>query len=84
MPEAFRDHALGDVIGHAVGDALGMSLEFETPDAEPPVTDRVGDGPLRFKPKLPFRPSICRAFRQTSHPRALDNTPILLNECRIL
>jgi ADP-ribosyl-[dinitrogen reductase] hydrolase len=49
MSEAVRDRALGAFIGLAVGDALGTTLEFETRDAKPLVTDMVGGGPFNLK-----------------------------------
>ncbi|WP_456686979.1 ADP-ribosylglycohydrolase family protein [Bradyrhizobium sp. P5_C11_2] len=49
MSEAIRDRAVGAFIGLAVGDALGTTLEFETRDANPPVTDMVGGGPFNLK-----------------------------------
>lgn len=48
MSEAVRDRAVGAFIGLAVGDALGTTLEFETRDSNPPVTDLVGGGPFNL------------------------------------
>ncbi|WP_426313808.1 ADP-ribosylglycohydrolase family protein [Methylobacterium fujisawaense] len=45
---AVRDRAVGAFIGLAVGDALGTTLEFETRDINPPVTDLVGGGPFNL------------------------------------
>ncbi|MGH1573133.1 ADP-ribosylglycohydrolase family protein [Methylobacterium sp. P31] len=50
MSEAIRDHALGALIGLAVGDALGTTLEFQGRDTKPPVYDIVGGGPFDLKP----------------------------------
>lgn len=50
MSDAVRDRSLGALIGLAVGDALGTTLEFETRDAKPPVTDMVGGGPFNLLP----------------------------------
>lgn len=44
------DRALGAFIGLAVGDAIGTTLEFETRDAQPPLTDMVGGGPFKLRP----------------------------------
>jgi ADP-ribosyl-[dinitrogen reductase] hydrolase len=44
------DRALGCLLGLAVGDALGTTLEFEKRDAKPPVTDMVGGGPFGLAP----------------------------------
>ena len=48
--ESVRDRALGAFIGLAVGDAVGVTLEFEGRDARPLLTDMVGGGPFRLKP----------------------------------
>lgn len=50
MSEAIRDRALGALIGLAVGDALGTTLEFQRRDTKPPVYDIVGGGPFDLKP----------------------------------
>lgn len=44
-----EDRALGCLVGLAVGDALGTTLEFTTRDAGPQVTDIVGGGPFRLQ-----------------------------------
>ena len=43
------DRALGCLIGLAVGDALGTTLEFAARDSLPHVSDIVGGGPFRMK-----------------------------------
>lgn len=48
-PEA-GDRALGCLIGLAVGDAVGTTLEFARRDAGPPLTDMVGGGPFGLQP----------------------------------
>ena len=40
------DRAKGALVGLALGDALGTSLEFTARDTRPPVTDLVGGGPF--------------------------------------
>jgi len=45
-----RARYLGCLLGLAVGDALGTTLEFATPGTFGPVTDMVGGGPFRLKP----------------------------------
>ena len=45
-----RDRAQGALIGLALGDALGTTLEFSTRDTLPPVTDLVGGGPFELAP----------------------------------
>jgi ADP-ribosyl-[dinitrogen reductase] hydrolase len=49
-PEAARrDRALGALIGLAVGDAVGTTLEFKSKPREPLIDDLVGGGPFRLK-----------------------------------
>ena len=56
MPAAFtegaarQDRALGCLLGLAVGDALGTTLEFARRDSRPAVTDMVGGGPFGLPP----------------------------------
>ncbi|MBV5319004.1 MAG: ADP-ribosylglycohydrolase family protein [Desulfobulbaceae bacterium] len=40
----------GCLIGLAVGDAVGTTVEFKTPGSFPPVKDMVGGGPFGLKP----------------------------------
>jgi len=49
-PEALRDRALGALVGLAVGDAVGTTLEFKGRDTYPLLTDMVGGGPFGLKP----------------------------------
>lgn len=42
--------AIGAMIGLAVGDAIGTTLEFKTRDSYEPLTDMVGGGPFKLKP----------------------------------
>jgi ADP-ribosyl-[dinitrogen reductase] hydrolase len=48
--EAVLDRGIGCLVGLAVGDALGATLEFKTRDQHPPVTDLVGGGTFNLKP----------------------------------
>jgi ADP-ribosyl-[dinitrogen reductase] hydrolase len=51
MPDdPVTDRALGSLLGLAVGDALGTTLEFSDRDTQPPLTDIVGGGPFRLRP----------------------------------
>lgn len=50
MDRAVRERALGAMLGLAVGDALGTTLEFAERDARPPVTTFVGGGPFALAP----------------------------------
>ncbi len=45
-----RDRALGALVGLAIGDALGTTLEFSARDSLPEVTDLVGGGPFHLEP----------------------------------
>ncbi len=47
--EAVDDRALGALLGLAVGDALGTTLEFTRRDQRQRVTDLVGGGPFRLQ-----------------------------------
>lgn len=48
--DAATDRACGCLLGLAVGDAVGTTLEFSRRDAHPPLTDMVGGGPFRLRP----------------------------------
>ena len=50
MTPQVEDRALGALLGLAVGDALGTTLEFKRRDTYPPLTDMIGGGPFRLKP----------------------------------
>ena len=45
---ASRDRAVGALVGLAVGDAVGTTLEFKRPGTFEPITDMVGRGPFRL------------------------------------
>lgn len=44
-----RDRVRGSLIGLAVGDAIGTTVEFKKPGTFEPVTDMVGGGPFALK-----------------------------------
>jgi ADP-ribosyl-[dinitrogen reductase] hydrolase len=44
------DRALGAMVGLAVGDALGTTLEFSARDSQPRLTDMIGGGPFKLEP----------------------------------
>lgn len=44
------DAAKGMLLGLAIGDALGTTLEFQPRDVHPPVTDLIGGGPFGLEP----------------------------------
>ena len=45
-----RDRAIGALVGLAVGDALGTTLEFKARDTYQPLTTMVGGGPFDLNP----------------------------------
>ncbi|MEQ9015740.1 MAG: ADP-ribosylglycohydrolase family protein [Marinovum algicola] len=45
-----RDRALGALVGLAVGDAIGTTLEFTARDSRPPLDDMIGGGPFHLAP----------------------------------
>jgi ADP-ribosyl-[dinitrogen reductase] hydrolase len=45
-----RDRYRGALLGLAVGDALGTTLEFKRPGTFEPIIDIVGGGPFGLKP----------------------------------
>ena len=44
------DRAVGALVGLAVGDAVGTTLEFKRPGTFTPITDMVGGGPFQLEP----------------------------------
>ena len=44
------DRYRGTLLGLAVGDALGTTLEFKRPGTFEPIINIVGGGPFRLKP----------------------------------
>lgn len=49
-PSSFEDRVVGALLGLAVGDAVGTTLEFQRRDSYPPLTDMIGGGPFRLEP----------------------------------
>ena len=47
---ASRDRFRGALLGLAVCDALGTTLEFKSPGSFKPITDIIGGGPFGLKP----------------------------------
>ena len=45
-----RDRFRGCLLGLAVGDALGTTLEFRSPGSFEPIDDMVGGGPFGLEP----------------------------------
>ena len=48
--EGIRDRGVGALLGLAVGDAVGTTLEFRNRDSTPRLVDLVGGGPFDLKP----------------------------------
>jgi len=48
--DAARDRAVGALVGLAVGDAVGTTLEFRRPGSFDPIDDLVGGGPFDLAP----------------------------------
>jgi ADP-ribosyl-[dinitrogen reductase] hydrolase len=46
--DAIRDRAIGALVGLAVGDAVGMPLEFKPRDSAQPLLDMIGGGPFNL------------------------------------
>lgn len=46
----FKSRAIGALLGLAVGDAVGATLEFKPRDTYTPLTDMIGGGPFRLAP----------------------------------
>jgi ADP-ribosylglycohydrolase len=49
VPMTSEDRAVGALLGLAVGDAVGTTLEFKRPGTFEPITDMVGGGPFRLR-----------------------------------
>ena len=50
VPLDVRDRMRGALLGLAVGDAVGTTVEFCAPGSFAPLTDMVGGGPFRLQP----------------------------------
>ena len=50
LPTSAQDRAVGALLGLAVGDALGTTLEFSARDTRPHHTQMTGGGPFRLAP----------------------------------
>jgi hypothetical protein len=46
------DRSLGAILGLAVGDSMGMPLEFSPPGTFKPVNDMIGGGPFNLDPGM--------------------------------
>jgi ADP-ribosylglycohydrolase len=50
MDITLKDRFRGALLGLATGDAVGTSLEFQSPGTFQPITDMIGGGPFGLKP----------------------------------
>ena len=50
LDKQIRDRARGALLGLAVGDAVGTTLEFKPRDSYEPLTDMIDGGPFRLAP----------------------------------
>jgi ADP-ribosyl-[dinitrogen reductase] hydrolase len=48
--QAIEDRAIGSLLGLAIGDAVGTTLEFEARDSVDLLTDMIGGGPFDLRP----------------------------------
>jgi ADP-ribosyl-[dinitrogen reductase] hydrolase len=48
--EAIWDRGVGALVGLAIGDAIGTTLEFAPRDSYPPLAEMVGGGPFALEP----------------------------------
>ena len=51
MRSEMSDRFMGAIVGLAVGDAVGTTVEFMPPGEFPPVTDMVGGGLFNLEPE---------------------------------
>jgi ADP-ribosyl-[dinitrogen reductase] hydrolase len=74
-----RDRAIGAVIGLAVGDALGTTLEFARRDARPLLAEIVGGGPFRLEAgQWTDDTAMALALAESLHScRELDETHLM-------
>jgi len=50
MPALERGRFRGALLGLAIGDAVGATVEFKPRDTFPPLTDMIGGGPFQLEP----------------------------------
>jgi ADP-ribosyl-[dinitrogen reductase] hydrolase len=79
MTPAIQDRARGALLGLAVGDALGATLEFTVRDALPHHTEMIGRGPFHLDPGVwtdDTSMALALADSLVAHPR-LDPTDLM-------
>jgi ADP-ribosylglycohydrolase len=77
------DRHRGCLLGLAAGDALGTTVEFESPGSFPPLTDIVGGGPFGLKPgEWTDDTSMALCLAESLVDRGFDETHQLETYCR--
>jgi hypothetical protein len=74
-----RDCFLGCLLGLAVGDAVGTTLEFEPRGSFTPINDLVGGGPFRLRPGQwtdDTSMALCLACMSASAARACTSSSL--------
>lgn len=79
-----RSRAIASLLGLAVGDAVGTTLEFTRRDSRPPLTDMVGGGPFGLKPGEwtdDTSMALCLADSLIAREGAVDARHLLTDFC---
>ncbi|GJE75510.1 ADP-ribosylglycohydrolase family protein [Methylorubrum suomiense] len=82
--DTIRDRALGALVGLAVGDAIGTTVEFQQRGTFDPITDMVGGGPFDLKAGEwtdDTSTALCLADSLIAHD-GLDERDLLERFCR--
>lgn len=83
-PGSPRDRAVGALLGLAVGDAIGTTLEFAPRDSRPPLTGMTGGGPFALAPGQwtdDTAMALCLA-QSLLHCGGLDEADLMARFCR--
>lgn len=82
--DAIRDRALGSLVGLAVGDAIGTTVEFRQRGSFDPITDMIGGGPFDLRPgEWTDDTSMAVALSESLIARGgLDERDLLTRFCR--
>src|SRR5262245_16117642 len=79
-----RDRAVGALLGLAIGDAVGTTLEFTERHAMGPLSDMVGGGPFRLEAGQwtdDTAMALCLADSLIAH-RPVDELDLMRRFCR--
>lgn len=78
-----RSRFRGALLGLAAGDALGTTVEFESPGSFAPLTDIVGGGPFRLQPgEWTDDTSMALCLAESLVEKGFDETHQLETYCR--